>query len=55
MSYKGQVKNGVVVLPPGADLKKGAEWEVTPVISERDAEEFTNGMRAFLRTRMACS
>jgi len=52
MSYKGQVKNGVVVLPPGAELKEGAEVEVTPLISERDAEDFTEALlRIASRTR----
>ena len=30
MSYKGRVKNGVVVLPPEAKLAEGTEVEVTP-------------------------
>ncbi len=30
MTYKGTVKNGVVVLPPGAELAEGSEVEVTP-------------------------
>jgi hypothetical protein len=52
MSYKGQVKNGVVVLPPGAVLKEGAEVEVTPVISEKDAEDFTDALlRIAARTK----
>ena len=29
MSYTGTVKNGVVVLPPEADLPEGAQVEVT--------------------------
>ena len=52
MSYKGQVKNGVVVLFPGAELKEGAEVEVTPVISERDAKDFTDALlRIAARTK----
>lgn len=52
MSYKGHVKNGVVVLPPGAELKEGAEVEVTPVVSEKDAEDFTDALlRIAVRTR----
>ena len=31
MSFKGTIKNGVVVLPPEADLPEGAQVEVTPV------------------------
>jgi hypothetical protein len=30
MSYKGTVKNGVVVLPPGARLEEGAQVEIIP-------------------------
>ena len=30
MSYKGTVKNGVVVLPPGVKLSDGTEVEVIP-------------------------
>jgi len=30
MSYKGTVKNGVVVLPPEAKLPEGTEVEVIP-------------------------
>ena len=31
MSYKGKIKNGVVVLPPEAKLSEGSEVEVTPL------------------------
>jgi len=31
MSYKGTVKNGVVVLPPEVKLPEGTEVEVQPV------------------------
>jgi hypothetical protein len=30
MTYKGTVRNGVVILPPEADLPEGAEVDVTP-------------------------
>jgi hypothetical protein len=30
MTYKGTVKNGVVVLPPEVELPEGAEVDVTP-------------------------
>ena len=36
MSYKGKVQNGVVVLPPEAQLVEGAEVEVTPLESRAD-------------------
>lgn len=41
MSFTGKVQNGVVVLPPGAHLADGTEVEVTPVVSEAEAAEFT--------------
>ena len=37
MTYKGTVKNGVVVLPPDADFPEGSEVDVTP--RETAAEE----------------
>ena len=37
MSFKGTIKNGVVVLPPEADLPEGAQVEVTPL--EKPAED----------------
>ena len=30
MTYRGTIKNGVVVLPPDAKLPEGAEVEVSP-------------------------
>ena len=38
MTYKGTVKNGVVVLPPDANLAEGSEVDVTPreVVAEED-------------------
>src|SRR4051812_38031548 len=44
VSFKGIIKNGVVVLPPEADLPEGAQVEVTPV--EKSAEN-----PSFRRTR----
>jgi hypothetical protein len=41
MSYKGKVKNGVVVLPRHAKLANGTEVEVTPV-SKPPADDFTD-------------
>ena len=37
MSFKGTIKNGVVVLPPEADLPEGAQVEVIPL--EKSAED----------------
>ena len=52
MSYVGRIKNGVVVLPPGLELKEGTEVELTPVISEQEAEEFTDALlRIATRTK----
>lgn len=38
MSYKGTVKNGVIVLPPDIKLPEGAEVKVEPLelLSEED-------------------
>ncbi len=46
MSYKGTVKNGVVVLPPGASLPEGATVEVTPIDTPAEEPSF---LRAILR------
>jgi len=40
MSYKGTVKNGVVVLPPEAKLPDGVEVEIIPV-TKSEADDFT--------------
>ena len=40
MSYKGTVKNGVVVLPPETKLPEGAEVEVTPLEARADDSLF---------------
>jgi hypothetical protein len=40
VSYKGKVKNGVVVLPAEAKLSEGAEVEVTP-IAQSQGDDFT--------------
>ena len=34
MSYRGKVKNGMVVLPPGAKLADGTVVDVAPVVVE---------------------
>jgi hypothetical protein len=41
MSYKGKVKNGVVVLPPDARLPEGEDVEVTP-LGKPAADDFTD-------------
>ena len=45
VSFKGTVKNGVVVLPPEAKLPDGAEVEVTPLTGRADDPPF---LRAIL-------
>ncbi len=45
MSYKGKVKNGVVVLPPAAKLSEGDEVEVTPTPKPR-GDDFTEMLLA---------
>ena len=45
MSFKGTVKNGVVVLPPDAKLPDGVEVQVTPLEGRADAPTF---LRAIL-------
>lgn len=40
MRYKGTVRNGTVVLPPGADLPEGTEEEVTPVNEKPTMKSF---------------
>jgi hypothetical protein len=46
VSYKGTVKNGVVMLPPEAKLPEGAEVEVTPLEARTDDPPF---LRAILK------
>ena len=46
VSYKGTVKNGVVVLPLEAQLPDGAEVEVTPLEARTDDPPF---LRAILK------
>ena len=41
MSMTGKVKNGVVVLPGKLKLPEGTEVEVTPLLSAKAAEDFT--------------
>jgi hypothetical protein len=41
VSYKGTVKNGVVILPRNARLRNGTAVKVTPV-ADRQADDFTD-------------
>ncbi len=44
MTYRGTVKNGVVVLPPDAKIPEGAEVLIDPVDEAADLRE---GLRRF--------
>ena len=44
MTYIGKVTNGSVILPPEADLPEGAEVEVKPLPTHKDATDFTDGL-----------
>ena len=44
MSFTAKVQNGVVVLPPEAHLPDGTEVEVTPLVTESEARDFTEGL-----------
>ena len=46
VSYKGTVRNGVVVLPPEAKLPEGATVEVTPLETAAGEPQF---LRAILK------
>ena len=41
MSYKGTVKDGVVILPLNAKLRNGTEVKVTPIAGKQD-DDFTD-------------
>ena len=41
VSYKGKVKNGVVILPRNAKLRNGTEVKVTPITGSQD-DDFTD-------------
>jgi hypothetical protein len=51
MSYKGTVKNGVVVLPPGVKLPEGAEVEVVPSEARADDPPFLKSILKLARPR----
>jgi hypothetical protein len=40
MTYKGTIKNGVVVLAPDVDLPEGAEVDVTPRKIAQEVDPF---------------
>lgn len=51
MSYTGKVRNGVVVLPPGAHLPEGTEVEVIPREQPPAATSFVEGMLKLAKPR----
>jgi hypothetical protein len=51
VSYKGTVKNGVVVLPPEAQLPEGAEVEVTPLEARADDPPFLQAILKLAKPR----
>lgn len=51
MSLLGTVKDGVVVLPPGAQLADGTEVAVIPLGGQEAANAFLEGMLALAKPR----
>jgi len=51
MSYKGTVKNGVVVLPPDVKLPDGTEVEITPVANSADDPPFLKAILKLAKPR----
>jgi hypothetical protein len=51
VSYKGTVKNGVVVLPPEAKLPEGAEVEVTPLEARAEDPPFLKAILKLAKPR----
>jgi hypothetical protein len=50
MKYKGKVKDGVVVLEPGACLDEGAEVVVEPVVQGDEYASLREGLLKFAGT-----
>ena len=51
VSYKGKVRDGVVVLPPEAQLAEGAEVEVTPLETRADDPPFLQALLKLAKPR----
>jgi hypothetical protein len=45
MTYRGRVKNGVVVPEPGARLQEGMDVRIEPVAEAKDTAQESNGAR----------
>jgi hypothetical protein len=50
MTYKGTVKNGVVVLPPDAKIPDGTEVRIEPVQAADDLERLRNDLLSLAGT-----
>ena len=51
MSFKGTVKNGVVVLPPGVSLADGTQVEVVATESAAGQDPFTQAVSKVAKPR----
>jgi hypothetical protein len=51
VSYKGTVRNGVVVLPPEAKLPEGATVEVTPIDTAEQDPPFLQAILKLAKPR----
>jgi hypothetical protein len=51
VSYKGTVKNGMVVLPPDAQLPDGLEVEVTPMKAREEDPPFLRALLQLAKPR----
>ncbi len=51
MSFKGTVKNGVVVLPPEASLPEGTTVEVTPLVQAEQDPPFLQAILKLAKPR----
>ena len=51
MSYKGTVRNGVVILPPEAELPEGTEVEVIAMETQTEDDPFVAAVLKVARPR----
>jgi len=51
VSYKGTVRNGVVVLPPGAKLPEGTTVQVTPLGAAPEDPQFLRSILKLAKPR----
>jgi len=51
MSYTGKIKNGVVVLPPEANLPEGTEVKVEPIERPTEEDPFLAAIRKVAKPR----